>query len=871
MAGPIAQAEDLGRHLYKSTLDNGLTVIVKETPASPAVTVQIWVRAGSVYEDPGEAGITHLIEHMIFKGTPTRGPGELAGVIEGLGGSVNAFTSYEYTVYHATLAAAGWEAALDVLADAVLHSVFDPAELEREKQVVLEEVRMRQDRPPIRLFEALMANAYSQHPYRRPIIGSEATVASLTRDKILAYIDRHYQAGNLAVVVVGDVAAQKVEARVSQLLGGLPASTRQRPELVREPLPASPRFFQIVDDVRQVHLAVGLPISRFDSPDTAILDLVSHILGHGESSRLYHRLRDELGLVFRIDASTFTPADPGLLEITALVDPAKAEAALEACLTEVFRLRYQPVTAEELERAKRNLEADFVFNLERVEGQARMLGSFEFLAGDPRETAYLNRLREATAQDVQRVAGQYFEGSRVVAGLLVAADSHSALEAGTLRDLVERADAAAREGASSSLVPEAFLSDVHRFQLDNGITLLVREAPDVPTVGVRLVFPGGLMAEDRDTNGAFTFLSELLPKGTEKRSAREMSLAVADMAADIAGFTGKNTFGLRGSFLARFLEEGLGLMAEVIRTPALAQEEIDKLRPELLAQLRQQDDSLPTVAFRELNRQLYGDHPYGLNLAGSETSLAALTREDLARIYRQQARPERLVMAVVGDVQAAKVRDLVARLFGDWPAAGSAAERPAPVPPDPPPAPRLAIVSREKEQVHLVVGFLGTTLSSPDRFAIDLLETVLSGQSGRLFAELRDKESLAYSLSAFTQLGLDTGGLGVYIGTSPDKKDDAIRGIWRELYRLREEPISAAELARAKSVLAGHYQLGLESYGAQALEMALNETYDLGLDFGRRYLQRIADLTAADVQAVARKYIQPDRYIMVTVGAGAQP
>ena len=165
-------AEELAPHLHKTILDNGLTVIVKEMPGTRVATVQIWVKAGSVYENTDEAGITHFIEHMIFKGTETRGPGELAGAIEGVGGRVNAYTSYENTVYHATLSAVHWEMAFEVLAEAVMHSVFDPVELEREKKVVLEELSMRYDRPNIRLFHDLMATAYTRHPYRLPVIGN---------------------------------------------------------------------------------------------------------------------------------------------------------------------------------------------------------------------------------------------------------------------------------------------------------------------------------------------------------------------------------------------------------------------------------------------------------------------------------------------------------------------------------------------------------------------------------------------------------------------------------------------------------------------------------------------------------------------------
>ncbi|MDH3360307.1 MAG: insulinase family protein, partial [Desulfobulbaceae bacterium] len=421
MTSKQSNAALLAPHLFKKTLDNGLTVLVKETPGTKVATVQIWVKAGSAFEEPDEAGITHLIEHMIFKGTPSRGPGELAEAVEGVGGRINAYTSYDYTVYHATLSARHWGVAMDVLTDAVLNSVFDPDELEREKKVVLEELYMRRDRPGTVLFERLMAEAYTTHPYRKPIIGTEESVSSFTRADILRYMEKHYQANNLTVVVVGDVSYKDVRDKVDKLMGGLPNGNGKSPSLPVEPTRKGSDLFVVKDDVQQTHMALAFPVSAFANPDTPVLDVISLILGQGQSSRLYHRLRDEMGLVYRIDASAFTPRDPGLLEVTATLEAKNGRPTLEAALEEVFKLKYMAVDAEELARAKRNLESDFIFNLERMEGQARMLGSFQFLTGDPREDDYLAQVRAVTCEDIQRVAAKYLTADKIVAGFLIPA------------------------------------------------------------------------------------------------------------------------------------------------------------------------------------------------------------------------------------------------------------------------------------------------------------------------------------------------------------------------------------------------------------------------------------------------------------------
>lgn len=864
----------LDPHLYKSKLQNGLTTIVKETPGTKVATLQIWVKAGSIYEEPNEAGITHLIEHMIFKGTPSFGPGEFAETLEGLGGRINAYTSYEYTVYHATLSARHWQKTLEVLSDAVLNSTFDPQELEREKKVVIEEIGMRRDRPTTRLFEKLMASTYTIHPYRLPIIGSQESVSSFSRDDILNYMKKHYHPENFTVVVVGDVNADEVTAKVKNLMGGIAKSSYRQPPFPQELPQESPRFFTIKEDVKQTHMAVAFPISRFDSPDTPALDVLANILGQGETSRLYNQLRNKKGLVYSVDGVSFTPRDPGLLEIMASLETSNILPTLEAMLDEIFKLRYAPVSEEELNKAKLNIESEFIFNLEQVEGQARVLGSFEFLANDPREKEYLERLRAVTAADIIRVATTYFSGERMTAGVIVPSENDFELDSKKINAVIERAEKNAAPAQKTSAfqptkVADTFLPDIYKFTLKNGVRVIVREDPNIPTVAIRAVFPGGLRGETPETNGAFAFINELLPKGTEKLSAREFSLRVANMAGDISGFNGKNTFGVKADFLSRFFEEGMELVRDVIRTPAFSAEETEKIRPELLAQLKNQEDSLPSLAMREFSRMLFKEHPYGLNTVGAENSIKKLSAEGLKSLYQKHAQPENLVIAISGDITSEKVQQTMQKLFGDWQSSGNKSQDKSFQLPVPPPKPEKQTIDRDRSQSHIIIGFLGSTVSSADRYPLEVLDALLSGQSGRLFTELRDKKSLAYSLSSFSLLGIDTGSFGIYIGTSPDKKEEAIKEIWKQLNRIRTEKVGDNELQRARNAIIGNYELGLQTHGSQAMDMALLESYDLGLDFGTRYINEIENVTPEKIMAVAQKYIQPDHYIMVTVGANS--
>ena len=877
MMTPDIHAEQLAPRLYKSQLDNGLTVITRETPDTGVATVQIWVEAGSVFEQPHEAGITHFVEHMIFKGTPTRGPGEVAGAIEAVGGRVNAYTSFEHTVYHATLDARHWGTAMEVLADAVLNSLFDPEELEREKPVIFEEIRMRKDRPELHLFQEMMAHAYTVHPYRLPISGTEESVAAIGREDIMAYLERHYHPDNFTIVVVGDVRAAEVLEQSRRLFGELPRrQADQERDLPREPSQEAFLFFSQEQSINQTHLNMAFPIPEFRHPDTAALNVLGQILGQGEASRLYERLRHELGLVYNIDASLFSSRDPGLFRVGAVLETESSREVIREIMTEILALQHFPVSDEELDRARRNLEADFVFNLERAEGMARVMGSFELLTGDPREHEYLERIRGVETEDIMRVAATYLRPSKLTAGILAPEQSGIELEQEELAALLEKARAQSRQRQPRISRDAALPPHTHRFQLDNGITLLVREQRDVPTVAVRAVFPGGLRGETPPTNGAFAFIAELLSRGAGDLDSRQFVRTVADMAAEIEGFNGRNTFGVKGDFLARFFDQGLILLRDVLRAPAFSPEEAERVRAELLANLQRQEDSLPSVAFREFNQLLFRGHPYALNTLGTAGAIRSLTVDDLRRIYLAHAGPDNLVLSVVGDINADGVKTQVEELFGDW-----RGQTPAPadeprvtetlLPPEPPVRPEIIKLSRDREQVHIIIGFMGTTLTDQDRYALEILDQVLSGQSGRLFTELRDRQSLAYSLSSFSLMGTDTGSFGAYIGTSPDRRDEAIRELWSQLHRVRNEPVDEAELERARNVLIGNYRLGLQTNGARAMEMALNETYDLGLDFAERYPRLLEATTAEDVQAAARRYLQPERYVMVTIGGEPPP
>jgi zinc protease len=851
----------------KTTLANGLKIILEESHAAPVVAFQAWVDVGSADETAGLYGIAHVFEHMLFKGTARRGVGEIAQEVEAAGGDINAWTSFDQTVFHIVMASRYFDAGLDILADAIQNSSFDPGELERELKVVLEEVKQGEDNPSRVTTQNLFAAAYSRHPYRRPVIGYEKTVRAMTRGKLLDFFRRFYVPNNMTLVVVGDFQAQRAMARIDKALGkARPGKVVRRDQ--REPEQRASRATTLWQNVREAHLAIGFHIPGIKHEDTGALDLLAIVLGQGDSSRLNLEVRRNRQLASDIYAYSYTPRQPGLLVAGASTTAANLEECVSAVLDDLFRLVHDEVSDQELAKARTMIDSDTVYQKETVQGLARKLGFFETVAGDvDYEREYNRQIHEVTPARMREVAARYLRVSNLTLSVLVPdADPQKgpkAAERWKTRgiELCEKAWARAEKRWASQRI-EADDAVVRRV-LPNGVRLLVRRDTTVPVVAMRAVWMGGLRYEDARLAGINNLLAALLVRGTQTRSAEELIKEIEGMAGSMGGFSGRNSFGMRAEFMARHFERGLEIMADCLLHPAFSDDELDKERKQVLDELSAQEDNLTSVVFRLFAETLYRKHPYRLDVLGTQKSVGAMTRRRLVDYYRRHYAAGGMTLAVVGDVDMGRTLAKVAELFESAPAAESS---PPPVPPESSPAAGQRVFRfLTKQQSHLVVGFPGTTLADPDRFPLEVLSTILSGQGGRLFVELRDKKGLAYRISAFSLEGVDPGYVAVYMATSPENLEVAVAGIEEELAKVRERPVSRAELERAQKYLVGTHEISLQRRSALASTLAFHECYGQGFDEYRRYASSILAVTLADVQRAAQKYLDPARAVVAVV------
>src|SRR5438132_281550 len=504
---------------HKWILPNGLTIIVQEDDSAPVASVQAWCGTGSIDEDQHlGAGLSHILEHMLFKGTKTRGKSEIARKIQDVGGYINAYTSFDRTVFWIDVPRDGVVTALDILADAMMNSTLPPEEYQKEQEVIRREFAMGMDDPDRMAGLFLFSTAYQVHPYRFPVIGEIEIYNQLTQEQVMQYYKTRYVPNNLTFIIVGDVDAEKVHQQLTNLIKPYPEKSLQPVFVPAEPPQLGRREAHQEFATELTHLSLAWHIPAVTNPDVPALDLLSTILGEGRSSRLYRRVREDAGLAFGISAFSYTPGDPGLFGIDATVDPKKREAAEQLALRIVDEVKHAGVTAEELAKAKKIMLSHHLGALTTMRGQASDIGSNWLLTRDLNFSRhYLDAVQKVTLDDIKRVAATYLTENNL-----------------TVISLSPKGSLAGK--AESAKAVEA--GEIQKFDLSNGLRLLVREDPRLPLVGMGAVFRGGLLAETPQTNGITRLMAKVLLKGTKTRTAEQIANEIEAVGGSVSSDAG---------------------------------------------------------------------------------------------------------------------------------------------------------------------------------------------------------------------------------------------------------------------------------------------------------------------------------------------
>lgn len=860
--------------VVKHTLSNGLTVLTKEVHVAPVVACYVWYKVGARNERPGITGISHWVEHMLFKGTPKFPKEELKRQIERHGGRWNGFTNTDYTAYFEVLPADKIAFALEMEADRMQNSVVDENEVAVERTVILSEREGAENHPQFLLREEVQAAAYKAHPYQWGVIGWKSDLQSITRDDLYTYYRTYYVPNNAVLVVVGDFDTEEIMADIRRYFEKIPAGDAVLEPRTIEPPQNGERRVIVRKEGNIAHVDIAYHIPAIGDTDIYPLDVLQRVLSYGRSSRIYKELVDtELAT----SANLFIRGtkDPGLAWMSAEVrDGIKPEDVEQAFLPTIENVQSELVSDAELKKAINQAEAGFVYAQDSVSNQAGQLGYYESIYSHTLLDEYLNNIRNVTKADVQRVAQQYFVADNRTVGYFIpipptgantSAGSPAPSNGGEFYYCANSEDG--MQKSTKSIFAQNGRSPAREI-LDNGLVVIVQENHAIPVVSISGRLKAGGMYDTDEYAGCADFVASMLTRGTTTRTWQQIAEETESVGASVGVGGGTELVRFSARSLSKDFNLVLDVLSDVLRNPNFPTEEIDKHRNQVLSWFKAWDDDPAQVAERELRALLYPTgHPHHRRLQGYEDTITKLEREHLCDFHAQYYRPDATIIAVVGNIDTETAIAKVTEAFGDWQGTG---EPPAfVIPTAEMQEPSRKIISMmDKSQVEVFLGHIGISRTNPDFYAVDVMNRILGGSAGigRLFNYVRDVQGLAYGVWSRFSAGLGEGPFIARAGVNPKNVERAVQSILDEITRLKEDGITEQELADAQDMLVGTFALSMETNGGIANVLLDAEVFGLGLDYPQQHEQLYRAVTKEQAGNAARKYLHPERCTLVIAG-----
>lgn len=865
------------------SLPNRLIVIAQELPTEPVASVQVWVKTGSIYEQEHVgAGLSHFLEHLLSGGSTSNHTEEENNAILGrIGAQTNAATSLDNVHYYINTTSEHAATAIELMTDWMRNSLITETEFARERDVIQSEFAMGEGEPG-RIFWKLTQQArYTAHPARHPTIGYLDEFLTITRDGIYDFYKRMYVPNNMVFVVVGKIDKQKVVDQIADLWKD--AQPGELPELAfpEEPEITEPRTASGIADVQRPRIRFAWPGTQLGGEGDYALDLLASILGGGESSRLVRTIRDEARLATDIDAYNLSfPWGEGFFGID--TEPATAEglAALrESVMAQVERLKNEPVSEVELNRAKRKVMAAAALRNQTAEGIASRLASDTIGMGDPDYLQrYAEKIQSLTAEELQAAAQKFLTPQRLITVTLmpqtpdhkrepltrpeepngefarkpVEIDNTATLE------LMRKATATVEESKAIEVRP------IERFTLDNGMRVIVQRTTVVPGVSMQLFWIGGLLADEPGREGVTSAVVNMLMRGTRTRTAQQIAEAIEDLGAAMGTEAGNNTSFVTATSLKQDWPTLMELMADVALRPSFPAEEWATLQPRLLAAIARQRDSWSGELRQEFRNAYYGNHPWSQTPLGRLDVVEKLTPGDLNAWHQQMLDAEDAVLVVVGDVNLDEVKAKAEELFGSMPAKPQASFE-APQPDEPTPV--IMQVETRKPVAAVQIGMgPGIVRNDPDYAKLQVLATVMSDfPSGWLEQELRGRgPGIAYAVGAGVSTGLVPGYFTVLFNTQPKTVIEGVRRTMGVIERAKAGDVSDADLSRAKAKVLAEEFFNRQGNSSRATGLALDELYGTHDPEAEKFIADVKATDAAALREVAQKYLRNPVVIVLT-------
>lgn len=882
-----------GKFDYRQVeLDNGLKVITLEDHSCPIVAVHLWYHVGSKDENPERQGFAHMFEHMMFRGTDKLGPTDHFDLIRQTGGNCNAYTTFDQTVYVQTLPANQLELALWLESERMSFLKVDQASFDTERKVVEEERRLGVNRPYGTVLEKVLAEVFQVHPYRWSTIGNIGHLRASSVSELREFWTRYYVPNNATLVIVGDVSHDQAQALAKKCFGWIPRYADPPRITTVEPPISGPKKLVLKEENTPAPVC-GLLFRTVAvrDDDTTALQMLSMIVGGGESSRLYRDLVAEKQIAVMAGAAAFSIEQAGFFAVGAVMTPwgGKLDTAQQALEKHLDRIRNESVTEAELTKARNQMLSGLVTENLTVVSKASVLGAAAVLEGDvSRVNHRIDRIRAVTASDLQRVAREYLKPEqayivRIESNLLgsIFGKKKNAEEDAPITAAPEtNPPAPGRAGlvrpadrvATAPIKPQLPVDPTPKFvsrTLPNGIKVMVVENHEIPYVSASLNLRYGAFAESK--TGAASMACGLLTKGTATHSDAQLSEELDMYAISLSASADADDASVNLSCVSDQVERGLKLMGGVVRTPKFPEDEFDKLRKQVRTGLAISSVEPGYLADRELRRRLYGDaHPYSRTATGELADLDGLTVADARDWWTKCARPDAAVLIFSGDIKPDRAYALAEATFGDWKAEGS--RPPVNVPPIPAAqATHIYLVDKAGSQSQIRVAAPGIVRTHPGYFTSRMVSDYFGGAfSSRLNETIRVKKGLTYGASGGFSAARFGGTFRISTFSKTDGVVDAVQTVLDEIQRLRTEAPSDKELAKAREYFLGSFAGQRETPQAVAGDLWLIESESLPADYLKRLLDGVSAATPEKCVQLAQAEIDPNKLVIVVVGPAAK-
>ncbi len=862
----------------RTLLDNGMTVLIMERHSAPVVAINTWVNTGYFNEPDSLTGISHLLEHMFFKGTKKREVGQLRNETKRLGGYLNAGTIYEYTHYYTVLPSRYVESGLELQSDALWNSVIDITELGKEKKVVIEEVKRKLDNPDALAWEKLVELAFDHHPIRRWRMGTPELIAGWSRNQFEQYYKTFYRPDNIILSVVGDIDTKEVLQEIKRYYGDVKMDKTQKTYLQPDPEQKGLRYLQMKGDITQSYLKIGFHVPGRISKDYGALDVLSQILGKGRSSRLSRKLIEEKQLVHAVRSDAFGLKDLGFLTIEAELSTRDLRDARNEIFRELENLKKEKISPDELVKAKNVIRFLYLSSIETAEGVSENLALFESYGDYKLGLEYLDKVEQLTAEDIQKAAMRYLNLDN--ASIVVYrpnGDFDAGLNSTNIAEQITVGISSnflvkeRREGGESEIgLPkpqgnrepsDTANLPVEKAMFSCGAGLVTKVNKSVPLVSVGIYFKGGRVNEAEENSGITQLVLKGSLKGTATKSGEEIFKQLESLGAIWETEVEADYFGYQLKILSENLDEGMGILADVIMNPVYDPDELEKEKKILIAQIEKNKDNMIDYPVELFYRATFPNHPYGLNSLGNKDAIGSLDREKVIQWYGQNLSADNMLIVVVGDFDTTllKVRleDSFDNFNREW------VKRTILPQSIVQPKSNTVVESRSKAQTAQALGFITCPYTDSDLYALKVLQAVASGGGGRFYGELREKRGLAYTVYGVNDSWAKAGVFYSYIATSPENEEPAREELTHQFHRFKTDTVTDEELETAKKYVTGMYQIQLETNSALLKQYTKTELLGSGIEEVENYPKRINNVTKDQIKVVAEKYFIPGN---LTVG-----